>query len=406
MTATTTQSDGKALKNLLARYERLIEISNKLNSTFDHTSLLRQIISAATELIDAEAASIILLDPMTGELRFEIATNINTMEMDDIIIPMEGSIAGWIATHGEPRVIEDVSRDPNHFQAVDDTIDFETRNILGVPMRSHKEIIGVVQAVNKRDGKKFTGDDVNTLTTLASQAGIAIENARLFRQSDFIAEMVHELRTPLLALKASTSLLLRPELQNDRREDIIHTMQEETNRLMRMTTDFLDLAQMESGRVRLNIEPFDLDKLLRESAEVVQPQAVERGVTITIEPSSFTVHGDRGKIKQVILNLMTNGIKYNRPDGTIQVSLQEVMEEDRRMVRVAVKDTGYGISRDDQKQMFQKFFRVESTADETAGTGLGLVITKQIVELHGGSIWLESEQNVGTTFFFTLPLEP
>ncbi|MDX1991491.1 MAG: GAF domain-containing sensor histidine kinase [bacterium] len=395
--------NGTAHKDLLSHYARLIEISKQLNSTFDHKALLKQIISAATELTNTEEASIMLYDPTSGELRFEIATNMVSNNMQDIMVPLEGSLAGWIFSHGEPRVIQDVSKESLHSKVVDDATGFKSRNLLGVPMKTHKKVIGVLEALNKRDGERFTDEDTNTLTTLAGLAAIAIENARLFRQSDFIAEMVHELRTPLLALKASTALLMRPDLPEERREDMITTMQEETNRLMRLTTDFLDLAQMESGRTRLEIAPFDLAKLLAESAVVVMPQATEKGITITTDEKTFTVDGDRGKIKQVLLNLLTNAIKYNRRNGKITASTTLDLEDDTPMVIVAIADTGYGISKESQKRMFEKFFRADNPSGES-GTGLGLVITKHIVEAHGGSIWLESEEGVGTTFFITLPL--
>lgn len=402
MTATDTMEWPKA--KVITHYERLIEISRQLNSTFDHMTLLRQIISAATELIDCAEASILLIEPSTGELRFEITTNQNPNTMEEIIVPMEGSIAGWIATHGEPRVIQDVAQEPSHFQNVDEASGFQTQNILGVPMKTHDRVIGVLEAVNKIGGIKFTETDINTLTILASQAAVAIENARLFRQSDFIAEMVHELRTPLLALRASTSLLLRPDLPEDRREEMILTMQGETHRLMRLTTDFLDLAQMESGRTRLEIEQFSLPVLLKESAEVVAPQAAEKGITISTDEAPCMVEADRGKVKQVLLNLLTNAIKYNRKDGRVDLRMMLTNEYDRTMVSVSVADTGLGISKEDQKNMFQKFFRVKGSAARETGTGLGLVITKHIIEAHGGTISLESEEDVGTTFFFTVPV--
>jgi signal transduction histidine kinase len=404
MSVADQQQQNQSLQKIVDRYKRLIEINRQLNSTLDHVSLLKQIVAACIELTDTEAASILLIDTGTGELRFEISSNMNPHEMEDIIVPMEGSIAGWVATHGEPRVIQDVSLEPGHFGNVDDTLEFHTRNMVAVPMRTHTKIIGVLEAINKTRGEKFTEEDITTLNTLAGQAGIAIENARLFRQSDFIAEMVHELRTPLLALKASTVLLLRPDLPEERREEMILTMQGETNRLMRLTTDFLDLAQMESGRTRLEIEPFELSKLLAESAEVVHPQAVEKEIEITTDRKVFAVNGDRGKLKQVILNLLTNAIKYNRPDGKVQVHTELHIDDEGSMVQVAVEDTGFGLSKQNQKQMFQKFFRAASTAGQTSGTGLGLVITKAIIEAHGGNIWLESEEGVGTTFFITLPL--
>ncbi|MEO8612684.1 MAG: GAF domain-containing sensor histidine kinase [Chloroflexota bacterium] len=390
--------------SMIERYERLIAISQQLNSTLDLGSLLKKIISAAKELTDTEAASIMLIDPSTGDLRFEIASNIAPQDMEDIIIPKGSGIAGWVAMHGEPRVIDDVSQEPTWSNRVDDTIEFQTRSILAVPLRTHTKIIGVLEAINKIGGEKWSENDINTLTTLASQAAIAIENARLFQQSDFIAEMVHELRTPLAALKASTVLLLRPELPEGKRVDIINTMQSETERLTRLTSEFLDLARLESGRARLETSRFDLYKLLEESVEVVLPQANDKNVSVTIDDERFTANADRGKVKQVLLNLLTNAIKYNREGGEIHIQTQAAQAGEQAMVQVAVKDTGYGISKEHQKHMFEKFYRVSDTAGFTQGTGLGLAIAKHIIEAHGGSIHLESEQGVGSTFAITIPV--
>src|SRR5262249_35463291 len=117
-------------------------------------------ISAAKELTDTEAASIMLIDPSTGDLRFEIASNIAPQDMEDIIIPKE-SIAGWVALHGEPRVIDDVSQEPTWSQRVDDTIEFQTRSILAVPLRTHTKIVGVLEAINKIGGEKWDENDIN-----------------------------------------------------------------------------------------------------------------------------------------------------------------------------------------------------------------------------------------------------
>jgi signal transduction histidine kinase len=388
---------------VISRYERLIEISHQLNSTLDLATLLRKIISAAKELTNTEAASIMLIDPSTGELRFEIASNIKPHEMEKIVVPMD-SIAGWVVTHGEPRVINDVTKEPNWSKRVDDTIEFHTRSILAVPLRAHNKIIGVLEGINKVGGEQWDDDDSDTLTTLASQAAIAIENARLFQQSDFIAEMVHELRTPLAALKASTVLLLRPDLPDTKRTDIISTMQSETERLIRLTSDFLDLARLESGRTRLETTRFEVRKLVLESVDVVLPQANDKGVTISVEGENFVASADRGKVKQVLLNLLTNAIKYNRENGEIHITLKQVYKDENPFVEIAVQDTGYGMSKDHQKHMFEKFYRVADTAGFTQGTGLGLAIAKGIIEAHGGNIWLQSEQGVGSTFFITIPI--
>ena len=396
----------KAHRDLLAHYEYLIEISQQLNSTLDLGELLRKIAAAAEELTDTEASSIMLHDPQTDALRFEVTSNLNPNQTESIIVPIEGSIAGWIFQHGEPRVIEDVSKEPTYFTGVADQIAFQTHNLLGVPMRAHDRVIGVLEAVNKREGQRFNEQDIKTLTILASQAAIAIENARLFQQSDFISEMVHELRTPLVALKASTSLLLRPDLPDNRLEEIILTMRSETERLITMTSDFLDLARMESGRAQLDITSFQLQQLITECVEIVHPQANDRGISIHISPEDFTLVGDRGKIKQVILNLLTNAIKYNREHGSITISGGVDETHDPSFVEIAVADTGLGISEAHQKNMFQKFYRVADSEGYAQGTGLGLAIARHIIEAHNGKIWLESEQGVGSTFFIALPHNP
>jgi signal transduction histidine kinase len=390
---------------LIERYERIIAISQRLNTTFDLRSLLQAIIEASRELTETEAASIMLIDPASGELRFEAASNIKSHEMERITVPMDGSIAGWIATHGEPRVINDVTQAEEWNDQVDDEIEFKTRGLLGVPMRTHDRVIGVLEAINKIDHVDFSEQDIEILEILASQAAIAIENARLFQQSDFIAEMVHEIRTPLAALKASTVLLQRPELPREKHTDIIETMQGETERLIRMTSEFLDLARLESGRFQLEKAPFDLEKLLRESVDVVIHQAQAKNITFHLNVGDHTINGDRGKIKQVILNLFTNAIKYNRDGGDVYVRAREIDQNGDAFIEILIEDTGFGITPDNLKNLFQKFFRVADTAGHTQGTGLGLAITRHIAEAHGGKVWAKSEHGKGSSFFLTLPLK-
>jgi signal transduction histidine kinase len=394
-----------AYTQLRDRYGRLMEISRQLTSTLDLNALLDRIIQAAIELTNSEAASILLLDPQTNELRFEAATDISSGTRDALVVPKKGSVAGWVVTHGEYVLVPDAPNDPRWFQDVEKTVKKKTRNMLAVPMKAHTKTIGALEAVNKRGDTPFTEDDIDTLMTLAAQAAVAIENARLFQQNDFIAELVHELRTPLAALKASTALLMRPTLPDDRRTDIIQTMERETDRLSKMTTEFLNLARLESGRARLEIAVFDLQDLISESVTVVRHQASERHVTLHIEGKPIELEGDRGKIKQVLLNLLTNAIKYNRENGHIHIHTDLTIRDNKKVIQVSVRDTGIGMSKESQTHMFERFYRVADSEGYTQGTGLGMVIAKRIVEAHGGMMWLESELNVGTTFFFTLPLK-
>jgi len=404
----TNPSDFQVSKylQLMARYERLMEITRQLNSVLDLNTLLLHIIDASIELTRTEQSSILLIDPSTGELRFEASSSLSGGAMEQIVVPLEGSLAGWVATHGEPVLVEDTSKDSRFFNKVDRTIDFETRNLLGVPMIAHGKVIGVVEVINKiSEDEAWTEDDVNTLSALAAQAAIAIENARLFQQSDFVAEMVHELRTPLAALKLSTNLITRPNLKEEARKEVIATMSGEIDRLISLTTDFLDLARLESGRARLELSDFEIVKLLKESAQVVEPQAHDKQVTIHIHADQdHILHADRGKVKQVLLNLLTNAIKYNKPSGGAVYCNARFLDKNQDYCLVEVRDTGLGISKENMEKMFQKFFRVSDTADSVKGTGLGLVIAKRIVEAHGGEMWIESELGAGTSFFCSFPI--
>jgi signal transduction histidine kinase len=388
---------------LLRRMERLIEISQIIASTLDHHKLLRTIIQAARELTDAEAASILLADTQSGELRFEATTNIEASRMEGLVVPMDSSIAGWIFTNAQPVFVPDTSQDPRWNRNVDSKVEFTTRSILGVPLTHGGKALGVIQALNKQTGT-FDEDDLTTLHTLAAQAAIAIVNARLFQQSDFISEMVHELRQPLGAIMATSHLLLR-SLPEEKRVELVRTVQRETERLTSMTTDFLDMARLESGRMRFRRDPFDLPELVNECAEVIRPQAAARHLTLQVALAAEvkTLNSDRGRLKQVLLNLLTNAVKYNREGGAITV--RAAPTPDGRWVRVDVTDTGKGIPPEAMKNLFQKFYRVPDSEGYTTGTGLGLAVAKKIVEVLGGEMKVESELGAGSTFSFTQPLD-
>ncbi len=392
---------------LLARYERLNEISQKLNSTLDVRALLNLILNAVTELTDTEEASILLIDESTGELRFEAATQLSAGAMEVFVVPKENSIAGWIAAHNEPVLVEDAQQDTRLYRVVDDTMQNNTRNLLGVPMVAKGKVIGVVEALNKRGEGHWTEDDVDALRALAAQAAIAIVNARLFQQNDFVSEMVHELRTPLAALKASTTLLLRPELPEKRRTEILTIMQDETDRLARLATDFLDLAKLESGRTTLESKNFAIVELTNEGVNIVRSQADERGISFSVSgEAALLVRGDRDKTKQVLLNLLTNAIKYNRERGQVFITAapEHDPDSDALLTRIAVRDTGPGLSAESLARMFERFYRAAETSEGTQGTGLGLVIARKIVEAQGGEMGVESEPGEGTTFWFTMPV--
>lgn len=399
-----TYSAAQSTDVQVARLEMMLEISRALNSTLDLDVLLQSITEVATELTDTEAASILLLDRKTGELYFEATSGEKRAVIERIVVPLEGSIAGWIARNGEPLVIDDIQKDGRHYGEIDKILEFKTRSILGVPLKFKQEIIGVVEVLNKRHDASFSGDDVYILNTLASQAAIAIENARLFAQSDQLADMIHELRTPISsAIGFIQLMLLKPEITLDEVRDGLENIYRESSRLSQMINDFLDLSQLETGRTRLEKTRVNLQTLLQEVVELFYPQAQDQNITLTldIEHNLPEIMSDANRLKQVLVNLVDNAIKYSKSGGlvTIMVSFNEVR------VQISIRDTGLGIAQNELEAVFDKFYRVPSHESTARGSGLGLPIAKKIIEAHKGDIWVESEVGTGSTFTFSLPLD-
>jgi len=384
----------------LEDYQRLIAIARDLASTLDLDVLLNRITRAAADISDAEAASILLYDDAARQLFFQVATNLDLQTMRGLVVPLEGSIAGWIVTNREPVRIANAHADARFYNKIEQTTRFTTESLLGVPLITKKKVVGVLEVINKHNGN-FTTEDEDLLLVLGAQAAVAIENARLFQQTDLISEFVHELRTPLASIGMTTYLLLRPEMSQEQREQMVHNIHGETLRLNTLASSFLDLARLESGRVQFHLTKFDLPPLLEECRQIMQSKADEESVTIRIEnPADFPqVEADRDKIKQVVLNLLSNAIKYNRSNGS--VILTASMGD--RDWTLAVRDTGIGIPEKSLPHLFQKFYRVRASENKVSGTGLGLSICKQIISVHGGSIEIESTLGEGTVITIHLP---
>jgi signal transduction histidine kinase len=387
----------------LHRYQQLIEISRDLASTLDLETLLVRIVQAAVDLSDAQEASILLYDQAKNELRFEVATNISQLEMRGLSVPVDSSLAGWIVTHGKPVRIDDVGKDNRYFSYIAQVTNTPTKTLLGVPLITKNKVIGALEAINKRSGQ-FTEVDENFLSTLGTQAAIAIENARLFQQSDLISELVHELRTPLTSLMTAFHLLLRTDVPPVQHQRISEIVEDEIARLSDLTTSFLDLARLESGRAKFHFERFEVNRLLEDCQEIMKEDAAKKMLTIQIDaPADIpTLEADRAKIKQVIINLLSNAIKYIQPQGSIHIRAGAAND----ILTIQVQDDGPGIPSESLPYVFEKFYRVPGAEHTSAGTGLGLSICKRITEAHGGQIAVSSHPGEGTTFSLQFPLKP
>jgi signal transduction histidine kinase len=222
-------------------------------------------------------------------------------------------------------------------------------------------------------------------------------------KSEFLASMSHELRTPLNAI-IGFSQVLRERMfgeLNAKQEEYLDDILSSASHLLALINDVLDLSKVEAGQVELEKVPFSLKESLERGVVMVRERATTGGVRIVLvaDPELGLVNGDERRIRQVIFNLLSNAVKFTPAGGAVDVSAAQMNGE----VRVAVADTGPGLATEDHERIFEEFQQTELGVEQREGTGLGLALSKRLVELHGGRIWVESEVGSGSTFVFTLP---
>jgi signal transduction histidine kinase len=380
---------------------------------------MRIIIQSATELTHTEACSIMLLDRRTGELRFSHSVGEGSEGLRDMIVPLDDSIAGWIVRKRKPLLIRDAKSDPRWHSKVDQSIDFDTRSILGVPLTVKDEVIGVMELLNKMGDRGFSQDDIQIASTLAAQAAIAIENARLLDElqrayddlaqldqlkSDFVSIASHELRTPLAVILGYASFL-REEVSGEAGEQLTIVLQS-AMRLRSVIDDMVNLRQMDTGEVQLEREIFSMTELISEVVGEFSQLAAAKQQMLRLElpdDHPLKIDADRQKIYLVLANLLSNAIKFTPSQGRVQVSAELKGEE----IWLGVMDTGVGIPKRDLDRIFDRFVQVEpSLTRRHEGMGLGLSIAKSMVDLHEGRIWVESVHGKGSRFSVVLPISP
>ncbi len=293
------------------------------------------------------------------------------------------------------------------------------RAILVVPMISDGEAIGSITTSFTEPGE-FTEKQIALLNSFAAQAVIAIRNARLFREiqdksrqleianqhkSDFLANMSHELRTPLNAIIGFSEVLVEKMFGevNEKQLDYLQDIHSSGKHLLSLINDILDLSKIEAGRMELDVADFDLRSALENAITLVKERAQRNGITLGLEvdPSLGNFRGDERKFKQILLNLLSNAVKFTPEGGKVSVAARP----GANVVEFSVTDTGVGIAAGHQELVFEEFRQVGNDYTRKAeGTGLGLALTKRFVELHGGTIRLESVPGKGSTFTFTIPL--
>jgi signal transduction histidine kinase len=398
------------------------EVSQAVSSTLDVETVLATIVSHASQLAGAAGCSIYEYDEAAE--RFELRATHNddaafVAALRAVPLRRGEGLMGRAAEMREPIQIPDITQPGAYQSSVRDTlIRFGYRALLAVPLLREDQIIGSLSFNRKAPGA-FSPEVVDVLKTFATQSVLAIQNARLFREiadksgqleaasrhkSEFLANMSHELRTPLNAIIGFSEVLAEKMFGevNAKQAEYLQDILESGRHLLSLINDILDLSKIEAGHMELEPADFDLPGAIDNALTLVRERATRRGITLgrTIDERLGLVHGDERKVKQILLNLLSNALKFTPEGGRIDVGGRL----DGKVAEVSVADTGVGIAPADQEAVFEEFRQVGAAERKAEGTGLGLALSRKFVELHGGKIWVQSELGRGSTFTFTLPM--
>jgi len=395
----------------------LAEVGRDISSTLELATVMDRIARHAMELLHADNSTIFLPEADGGTYRAIVAIGDVAEQIKVTEIHVGTGIIGSILQAGRAEFVNDTEADPRTIQ-IPDTPRRKDERLMVAPLLAGGTVKGAM-AVWRRGGRVFDDAELQFLTGLSLQATVAIENARLFQEareargqaeaanqakSEFLANMSHELRTPLNAIIGFSEVLSERMFGeiNDKQAEYLSDILESGRHLLSLINDILDLSKIEAGRMELEPSDFDLPRAIENTLTLVRERVQRRGIALghTVDKRLGMIHGDERKVRQVLLNLLSNALKFTPEGGRIdvQAALRDGVAE------VSITDTGVGISPEDQEAIFEEFRQVGTAAKKVEGTGLGLAISRKFVELHGGTIRVTSQLGKGSTFIFTLPL--
>jgi signal transduction histidine kinase len=405
---------------LAARVEELSmmqRIDRELNASLDYRRVMDITLDWAVRMTGADTgllASVVEDEDGRRGLNFLASEGYPEELMSahaEDVWPLERGIVGRTVESGEPTLVTGVQDDPSYYPAIEGMMAQIT-----APIRREDEIIGVI-GLESRRADQFDQEALDFVVRLADHAAIAIENARLFEavqaandaKTEFVSFVSHELKQPMTSIKGYSDLLTKGtagEL-NEMQESFLEVIRGNVSRMGELVQGLLDISRIEAGRVRINTEAVRMHEAVAEAVRGVQEQIAAKAQDLIVEvPEELpTVAADRTRLVQILVNLLSNACKYTPEGGAIFVEAQPANGTENGFVRCSVRDTGVGISEEDQARLFTKYFRADDPAVRNEpGTGLGLVITKNLIELQGGKIWMESELGQGSEFTFTMPV--
>lgn len=394
---------------------KLVELSVTLNSTLDLDELLQLITATATELLECEAASILLYDEKSPRLFFAAATGSDPAQLAEIPVPIDNSLAGTIFRTNKPLILNNAAQDPRHYAPVSEHIKFQTQTLLGVPMPIKDQVMGVLEAVNKREGN-FNEQDAAVLSVIAAHAAIAINNARLFKarqqalekvrvtnqiKTNFLSLASHELRTPL-SIILGYATFLQQDTHGASSEHANHVLAA-ASQMHSLLDQMSNLTLLQSDEMQLKKVTLPVQDVLNFALDEIKYTAARRDLQLVLafQEESIPVNVDPEKTTLALVNLLNNAIRFS-PEKS-EITLGAVSQGNQ--VLVWVQDRGMGIPVDKLQKVFEEFYQIEPpNTRHYSGLGIGLTIAKGIIEAQGGKVWAESEgKGRGSTFKVLLP---
>ena len=413
------ESRGAELARKVDELEALGKIGEAVNSSLDVDDVLSTVAMHAVELSGTDGGSI--MEYFERERCFLVRSVYRTSQdvvdaLRSIRIDLDETLVGRAAKLRRPIAVSDlgaIELDP-HLRIL---YDAGWRSLVAVPMLREDQVVGCLIVRRRRTGD-FSEEAIDLLETFAGQSALALLNARLYRElkeqslelelasrhkSEFLASMSHELRTPLNAVLGFSEILLERMFGdiNERQEEYLRDIHGSGRHLLELLNEILDLSKVEAGRMELEYSSFELRSLLEDAASMLRERAAAHTIDLSVEVDDDVgrVYADELRLKQVVLNLITNAVKFTDDGGSVSVRACRSTSD----VDITVTDTGVGVPEADRERIFESFQQGGRGSSREEGTGLGLTLSRRIVELLGGRMWLDTEVGVGSTFGFSLP---
>lgn len=406
-------------RELNARVEELSvmqRIDRELNASLEVDRAMRITLDWAMRQSKADAGFIGFVEEKGVALMANQGYNKEVEAYAERYIPLDHPAWKEALDAGQPRrIVMDGASDEMGFFLE------KSQSQLVIPIRRETKVIGLF-LLESRAPDCFQQDELNFLNRLADHAAIAITNAQLFARvkqadvarSNFMSFVAHELKNPMTSIKGYSELLASGAVGaiNESQTMFLKTIRSNVERMRTIVDDLKDNAQIEAGRMAMDFKSVDVYDVIEMAVRSSNRQIEDKKQVIEVNlPDGMPkIWADRTRIEQVLVNLVSNAHKYTQEGGQIVVAAEKTKNEwdsqgAAEVIHISVKDNGYGISPEDQQKIFQQYFRVKDEMHQKSpGTGLGLNITRSLVEMQGGKIWFESEYRKGTTFHFTVPI--